>query len=52
MYAIEMDSGGTIYIYIYKPPFMKIGTCVQATLRLCLRNLRGCNIGITDGRDL
>jgi hypothetical protein len=30
------------------PSFMKIGTGVQATLRFCLRNLRGCNVGITD----
>jgi hypothetical protein len=32
--------------------FMKIGTGVQAVLRFCLRNLRGCNVGITDGKDL
>jgi hypothetical protein len=32
--------------------FTKIGTGVQAILRCCLRNLRGCNVGITDGRDL
>jgi hypothetical protein len=25
---------------------------VQAVLRFCLRNLRGCNVGITDGGDL
>jgi hypothetical protein len=29
-----------------------IGTGVQAILRLCLSNLRGCNVGIADGRDL
>jgi hypothetical protein len=29
---------------------MKIGTGVQAILRFCLRNLRGFNVGITDGR--
>jgi hypothetical protein len=28
---------------------MKIGTGIQAILRICLSNLRGCNIGITDG---
>jgi uncharacterized protein YraI len=39
-------SGGMIYL----PRFMKIGTGVQATLRFCLRNSRGCNVGITDGR--
>jgi hypothetical protein len=29
---------------------MNVGTGVQAILRICLRNLRGCNVGITDGR--
>jgi hypothetical protein len=29
---------------------MKFGTGVQAILRFCLRNLRGCNVGITDVR--
>jgi hypothetical protein len=33
-------------------PFMKIGTGVQAILRFCFRNLRDCNVGVTDGRDL
>jgi hypothetical protein len=28
---------------------MKIGGSVQAVLRFLLRNLRGCNIDITDG---
>jgi uncharacterized protein YraI len=46
--AIEMHSCGTIYI----PSFMKIGTGVQAILMFCLRNLRGCNVGVTGGRDL
>jgi hypothetical protein len=31
---------------------MKIGARVQAILRFCLRNLRDCDVGITDGRDL
>jgi hypothetical protein len=31
---------------------MEIDTSVQAILRFCLRNLRGCNVGITDGRVL
>jgi hypothetical protein len=31
---------------------MKIGIGVQAVLRFGLRNLRGCNVGIADGRDL
>jgi hypothetical protein len=30
---------------------MKIGTGVQAILRFVLRNLRVCNVGITDGKD-
>jgi hypothetical protein len=47
-YAIKMGSGAMIYI----PNFIKIGIGVQAVLRFCLRNLRGHNIGITDGRDL
>jgi hypothetical protein len=37
---------------IYILSFMKIGTGVQAILRLRLRNLRGCFVGITDGRNL
>jgi hypothetical protein len=36
---------------LYVPSFMKIGTGVQAILWFCLRNLRGYNVGITDGRD-
>jgi hypothetical protein len=31
---------------------MKIGAGVQVILRFYLRNLRGCDVGITDGRDL
>jgi hypothetical protein len=31
---------------------MKIGTGIQAILRISLRNLRGCDVGITDGRDI
>jgi hypothetical protein len=34
------------------PGFLKIGTGVQARLRFCIRNLRGCDVVITDGRDL
>jgi hypothetical protein len=44
----EVASGGMMYI----PSFMKTGTGVQAILRFCLRNLRGYNVGIADGRDL
>jgi hypothetical protein len=42
--AIEMTSDGMIYI----PSFFKIGTGVQAISGFCIRNLIGCNIGITD----
>jgi hypothetical protein len=45
MYAIEMASGGTI-------SFMKIDAGFQTILRGCLIYLNGCNVGITDGRDL
>jgi hypothetical protein len=48
MYAVEVASCGVIY----SQRFMKIGTGVQTTLRFCLRNLRGCDVGITDGSDL
>jgi hypothetical protein len=45
-----MVSGGILYMYI--PSFTKTGTGVQAILKLYLRNLRGYNVGITDGKDL
>jgi hypothetical protein len=48
MYAVEVGSRGMICL----PSFMKIGTGGQAILKFCLRNLRSCNVGITDGRDL
>jgi hypothetical protein len=32
--------------------FHEDGTGAQAILKFCLRNVRGCNGGITDGRDL
>jgi hypothetical protein len=41
-----------VTVEIYVPYFMKIGIGVQAVLRFCLRNLRGCNFGITGGKDL
>jgi hypothetical protein len=47
MYAVEMASGSMMCI----PSFRKIGTAVQAILRFCSNNLRGCNIDITDGRN-
>jgi hypothetical protein len=47
-HAIQMASFGMIY----PPIFMKISIGVQAILRSCFRKFRGCNIGITGGRDL
>jgi hypothetical protein len=35
---------------IYTPSFRKIGIGVQEILRFDLRSLRGCNVGITDGK--
>jgi hypothetical protein len=43
----EMVSCGMTYI---PRSFMKIITDIQAISRFCLGNLRGCNIGINDGR--
>jgi hypothetical protein len=37
---------------IYVPSFMQIGADIQPIIRFCLRNLRGCNFGITEVRDL
>jgi hypothetical protein len=53
-YATEMASCGWIYIYIYiyTPSFMQIGTGIVGILRFCCSNLKGSNVGITDGRDL
>jgi uncharacterized protein YraI len=48
MYAVEMASCDMIYL----PSFIEIGTGVQAILRFCLSNFDGCNVGITDRRDL
>jgi hypothetical protein len=47
-YGVEMASYGTMYI----PGFMKIGTGVQAILRFSLRNIRSCDVGITERRGL
>jgi hypothetical protein len=46
--SVEMGLGGIIYI----PGFMKAGVSVGGILRFCLSNLKGCNVGIIDGRDL
>jgi hypothetical protein len=47
-YAVETGTGDMINV----PSFMKIGKGVQAILRFGLRNLRECNVRITNGSDL
>jgi hypothetical protein len=47
-YAVEMASCGMMHVR----SFMKICASIQVILRCCRRNLRGCNAGITDGRNL
>jgi hypothetical protein len=44
----EIASSGMIHI----PYFMKSGKVVKAILRFYLRNLRGCNVGITEGGNI
>jgi hypothetical protein len=46
--CLEMASCGMIYI----PSLMKIGTNIHVILKFCLSNLKRCNVGITDARDL
>jgi hypothetical protein len=48
VHAFEIDS----YDMMYKPSYMKTSGGVQTIAKFCLRNLKGCNVGITDGRDL
>jgi hypothetical protein len=47
-YTVEMGSGGMIHVQ----SFMIIGSGFEGILRFCLRNLKGCNVGVTDGSDL
>jgi hypothetical protein len=47
VYTIEM----TLCDMIYLPSFIKIATGVQTILKICLRYLRRCNVGTTDGKD-
>jgi hypothetical protein len=47
-YAVEMTSYGMMY----RPSFTNIDAGIQAILKVCFRNLRGCNVDITYGRDL
>jgi hypothetical protein len=46
-YAVGLASCGMVHVQ----SFMKTGTGIQAMMRFCLRNLRGCNVGITNGTD-
>jgi hypothetical protein len=48
MYAVEMPSRGMIFL----PSFMKVSTGLRALFRFCFSNLNGCNVGITDGKEL
>jgi hypothetical protein len=48
MYAVEMPSCGIIFLQ--SSP--KIGKDVEGILRFCLSSLKGCDVGISDGRDL
>jgi hypothetical protein len=62
IYAVDVPSCGMISlpsfmkigrgVQIYIPSFMSIDAGVQATISFSLRNLSGCNVGITDGRHL
>jgi uncharacterized protein YraI len=45
-YAVDTASGDITYI----PSFMKIGSGVRVMVKLCLVDLKGCNVGITEGR--
>jgi hypothetical protein len=48
IYTDEMPLCGIILI----PNFMKICADFQSMLRFYLNNLNGCNVGITEGKDL
>jgi hypothetical protein len=48
VYAVQMPSPGMTLL----PSFINIATCVKSIFRIFLSNLNGCNVDITDGRDL
>jgi hypothetical protein len=48
MYTFDIASCGLMCV----SNFIKTGTGVQEVLRFCLKNLRGCSVGITDEKDL
>jgi hypothetical protein len=43
MYGIEMASCGMIFLL----SLMKVGKGVEVILTFCLRNLNGCNVGVS-----
>jgi hypothetical protein len=47
-----MSCNGTSCGMIYISNYIKHGTGIQGILQFCLSSLRGCNVGLTDGRDL
>jgi hypothetical protein len=48
MYAVKMPSCGKIVL----PSFVEICAAVQAILRFCLRNFKGCSVGTIEVREL
>jgi hypothetical protein len=46
--TVEMVSGGMIYV----SSFMEIGTHVEEILMFCLTDVKSCNVGTTDRREL
>jgi hypothetical protein len=47
-HAVEMAADGMIWM----PSFMAVGLGMQVMLRFFFDNSRGCNVGITNGRNL
>jgi hypothetical protein len=48
MYAVEIPSCGMMFLQ----SCLKIGEGVEGIFRFCLSSLKGCDAGISDGRDL
>jgi hypothetical protein len=46
--TVKMGSGDMTCV----PIFMQIGTSVEEIFRFSFNNLKGSNVGVTDGRDL
>jgi hypothetical protein len=49
---VKMCANEYANLYLGTKGFMKIGTDVEGILRFRSTNLKGCNVGITDGWDL